>query len=227
MNGLHFSPLRAGMSVLALCACITIASSAATAQTQTNAPVTGSSQNLGAQAVQNSAAGSLNAVRGAPDAVAQAAQQGAPQAGGGVPLMPLPSTGDGFSTDALRSGAQQQQIDNAQQQLELMQLRMQMNELMKKMQGSSANNAELPMLVGISGAKKNAFAEFYTGGALLQAKPGEWVTSQWRLLRILQNGVVLVKAGSGRSHTLLFGSGTVQGNVQPSAVTAVPAGSGG
>lgn len=227
MIGIHFASPRAGMSVLALCACVAMFSGAVIAQTQTNAPVTGNSQNLGAQAVQNSAAGSLNAVRGAPGAAAHATQ-GSPSAGAGIPLMPLPSTGDGFSNDALRSGAQQRQIDSAQQQLELMQLRMQMNELMKKMQGASANNAELPMLVGISGARQNAIAEFYTGGALLQARPGEWVTSQWRLQRILQNGVVLVKAGSGRSHTLLFGAGTVQGSVQaPSAAAAPVPGAGG
>ena len=200
---------------------------AATAQTQVNTPVTGSPQNINAQAVQNSAAGSLNNVRGAGETVSQVAQSAAPQ-GPGVPLMPLPSTGDGFSTGALRSGQQQQQIDALQQQVEIMQLRMQMQEIMKKMGATGSGTSEVPMLVGISGARKNVSAEFYTGGALLQARPGEWVTSQWRLSRILPNGVVLSRANGRGQHTLLFGSGNVQGNSQSAPPTAArPVGQGG
>ena len=211
MNEVHYVRVRTGMckTALLLLAALCLP---AYAQTQVNPQVTGEPDQMNAQAVQNSAAGSLNMARGASE-MAQDAMVGQGQgvAGPGIPMLPVQGAPqDGINAPAQQLGQQQQQIDATQQRLELMQLQYQVQELAKKMNLAGSVDTEVPMLVGISGARQDQAAEFYSGGVLLTVKPGQWVTPIWKLTRILPNGVVLNGTGGRGAHTLLFGSGSAQ-----------------
>lgn len=79
---------------------------------------------------------------------------------------------------------------------------------------------DTPELVGIYGTETNLTAEFLIGRAVLVARAGDWVTPEWRLRKILANGVELEQRGNAKPKTLLFGSRT------PSANTAARAAAG-
>lgn len=78
---------------------------------------------------------------------------------------------------------------------------------------------DTPELVGIYGTDRALTAEFVVGRAILVAKAGDWVTPEWRLRRVLANGVELEQRGSSKPKTLLFGNRTpsAQGAARPIA----------
>lgn len=79
---------------------------------------------------------------------------------------------------------------------------------------------DTPELVGIYGTESNLTAEFLIGRAVLVARAGDWVTPEWRLRKILANGVELEQRGGAKPKTLLFGSRTPTANTAARAAAS-------
>lgn len=154
---------------------------------------------------------------------------------GTAPLVPLPSEGKAPGTE--NEGLPQSITDiadterkaaRAESVLKLMQLEDKIKKQQDSMDLSGGTNNKTPELIGIHGAQGRLVAEFLIGEAILEARPGEWVTADYRLDQVLANGVVLTKRGEngkkGTQRTVLFGRRTeVPGNVlQTNAPIEVP-----
>ncbi len=70
--------------------------------------------------------------------------------------------------------------------------------------GIGSSQSDLPELIGIYSMPKRAWAEFLVGSAVLSASVGDSVTSEWRITKLLSNGVELSNR-NGKTRTLLFG----------------------
>jgi hypothetical protein len=94
------------------------------------------------------------------------------------------------------------QVAKAQAQLQLVSIQKQLGEY----DGSASSG--VPELAGLFTGPGGGYAQFLRGQNLITARPGDWVTSEWKLTRIDQSGVVL----TNRSHhdTLRLAVGSVR-----------------
>lgn len=108
-----------------------------------------------------------------------------------------------------RLAATQRQSEMLSAEVQLLNLQTQVNDLRRQAAGNQAGTTGLPQLVGMVSTSKGVAAEFLAGGALLQVTQGDWVSAEWRLSRVLTNGVEITRANGRERHTLMFG-GTAQ-----------------
>lgn len=109
----------------------------------------------------------------------------------------------------------------ASARLDLLQTEQQINQLAGDVQGANAGTNKLPVLVGLTGSKGRYSAEFAVGQRVLTAAPGDWVTAEWKLDKVLSNGVVVRKANGRETHTMLMG-GEVSGRPEPARGLQAP-----
>lgn len=162
---------------------------------------------------------------------AASAQDGAaPRPAGEAPLVPLPTgpavparEAEGLPPALAGIAATQRATANEQAKLNLLTLQQQTRELQEEMD-LGGGVAAAPQLIGIRGAGTRYTAEFLIGTAVLEARPGDWVTAEYRLDQVLANGVVLSKRGEKTPRTVLFGRRTeVRGNLfGTAAAPAIP-----
>lgn len=151
---------------------------------------------------------------------ASAQDAAAPRPAGEAPLVPLPTgpavparEAEGLPPALAGIAATQRATANEQAKLNLLTLQQQTRELQQEMD-LGGGVAAAPQLIGIRGAGTRFTAEFLIGSAVLEARPGDWVTAEYRLDQVLANGVVLSKRGERTPRTVLFGRRTeVRGNL--------------
>jgi hypothetical protein len=90
--------------------------------------------------------------------------------------------------------------------LELAQARMALEQTTRQVGGVVTGKTDIPELLGLSGTPRRLVAEFLVGNSIMHASEGQWVTADWKLGRVMSNGVELVKRGGRETHTLLFGA---------------------
>ena len=178
---------------------------------------TGTAPAQAAPATASSAPGAA-AVAGATTATAQAAATpqlqprltATPATGPAQPPpadpMSLPSAVD---AELKRLAASQRQSEVLSAEVQLLTLQNQVEELRKQTAGNQAGTTGLPQLVGMISTADGVAAEFLAGGALLQVSQGDWVSAEWRLSKVMNNGVEITRANGRERHTLMFG-GTAQ-----------------
>ncbi|HOV56414.1 MAG TPA: hypothetical protein PLN91_00885 [Rhodanobacteraceae bacterium] len=143
---------------------------------------------------------------GAPAAPAAAPPPAAPQ----EPVSVDPSA-QGVEEAALALAALRRQSANESERLKLMEFQTQVADLAKKLGTVKAGTSDIPELVGLDGRAGHYRAEFLSNNAILSVIEGEWVTPEWRVDRILSNGVQLSRKGGKETHTILFGHQPIKG----------------
>ena len=128
--------------------------------------------------------------------------------------------GEGIAGPLMELVNLEREVANARRGNELLETHVERQELQAKLNTQGAT-LEVPELVALYGYGDNLLAEFLVGRALLTARPGDWVTSEFRLERVLANGVELRKR-DGSVRTALFGRMEAPGNLARSAPTASP-----
>ena len=120
-----------------------------------------------------------------------------------------PALSSSVDSELQRLAATQRQAEVLSAEVQLLNLQGQVSDLRNKNAGNRAGTTGLPQLVGMISTKKGVAAEFLAGGALLQVAQGDWVSAEWRLSKVLTNGVEITRADGRERHTLMFG-GTAQ-----------------
>lgn len=146
-----------------------------------------------------------------------------------VPDRSTMPTGDGMelalpepSIDAVLLSEIRRQTRLMEARGALLQAQVKTRDLQKALGNAGATESGAPILIGIYGSGDAAMtAEFLVGKALRTARPGEWVNDQWRVERVLANGVKLRKR-DGTSKTAFLGSASP---AQPSAGSSTGAAS--
>lgn len=135
--------------------------------------------------------------------VATPAEGPAPQAK--ADEKPEPALASAVDAELQRLAASQRQAEVLSAEVQLLNLQNQVNDLKKATQGNLAGTTGLPQLVGMVSTRRGVAAEFLAGGALLTVEQGDWVSAEWRLSKVLNNGVEITRADGKKRHTLMFG----------------------
>lgn len=98
----------------------------------------------------------------------------------------------------------------AQAQLDVLQTQKAIADLSGEVQGARTGTNTLPVLVGLTGAGQSLQAEFAVGPRVFTARPGDWVTPEFKLERVLSNGVIVRRGERGATHTMLMGGEVTQ-----------------
>lgn len=138
----------------------------------------------------------------------------------------LPPAVKGLSPETQTLVNLQRELAIEKAQVAVLEARAQRQELDKAVSGASAGTTGLPQLVGLLSGKDGMVAEFVQGISILQVRTGEWVSAEWRLTRVLPNGVELTSRNGRAKHTLLLGGGSTSGSASfaAPAVSTVPPG---
>lgn len=118
---------------------------------------------------------------------------------------PEPALASAVDAELQRLAASQRQAEVLTAEVQLLNLQNQVNDLKKATQGNLAGTTGLPQLVGMVSTRRGVAAEFLAGGALLTVEQGDWVSAEWRLSKVLNNGVEITRADGKKRHTLMFG----------------------
>lgn len=116
-----------------------------------------------------------------------------------------PELASAVDAELQRLAASQRQAEVLSAEVQLLNLQNQVEDLRKHAQGNQAGTTGLPQLVGMVSTRRGVAAEFLAGGALLTVEQGDWVSAEWRLSKVLTNGVEITRADGKKRHTLMFG----------------------
>lgn len=120
---------------------------------------------------------------------------------------------------------QQQQLADLEMQaaiaaarLRVVQAEQQAQQLQGNVARINAGIGDVPELVAVTGSR-HLSAEFRVGARFVVAADGDWLTPEWRVIRVVANGVDLIKR-NGQRHTALLGQQPVDVALPFSAVPA-------
>lgn len=147
------------------------------------------------------------------------------------PPAPVP-TGPSMSAVGQSLDATTQEQIQLARQLELEQARTALltsqaegTKIRKEALGTTSGTSDLPQLVGlISRLSGGVIAEFLVGDAIMQVRVGDWVSAQWKLDKVLSNGVELISKSGKQRYTLLFGGSSSKGSNGGASVRPVAGG---
>lgn len=102
--------------------------------------------------------------------------------------------------------------------LRVVQAEQQAQQLQGNVARVNAGIGDVPELVAVTGSR-NLVAEFRVGARFVVAADGDWLTPDWRVVKVAPGGVDLVKR-NGQRHTALLGQQPVEASA---AAPLVPA----
>lgn len=136
----------------------------------------------------------------------------------------LPSIGPDVLRDAEAMSALRREAALAAARAESLSSQVRAQELQLQL-GVGGGLSEIPELIGLYTTPQRTWAEFLVGQSVLTASVGDWVTPDWKLARVMENGVE-VERGDGKSRrTVLFGRRTIPagtGSPAPRPATGMP-----
>lgn len=117
----------------------------------------------------------------------------------------VPPAEAGLSRKALELNGMESELALALKALQLDSANAQRKELNAKISGVREGTNQVPELIGISSARGVYRAQFLAGAAVVDVGSGDWITGDWRIVRIADSGVELARRGSDQRHQVLFG----------------------
>lgn len=130
-----------------------------------------------------------------------------PATASAVTLTPVevPPAEAGLSDKSMRLNAMESDLAIALKGLQLDSTNAQRNDLSAKVNGIRQGTNQVPELIGLSGVGGVYRAQFLAGNAMVDVGVGDWVSADWRVVRMSGSGVELAKRGSDQRHQVLFG----------------------
>jgi len=123
---------------------------------------------------------------------------------------PVDPASAGFSKGAIEIGDLRRQTAIATERLKLLTEQAKVNDAEKNLGVTTTATADIPELIGIEGTPEKLRAQFLVGSAITTIGVGQWLTSEWRVEKVMSNGVALSKRGGKETHTILFGHAPVK-----------------
>ncbi len=138
----------------------------------------------------------------------------------------LPSLGPDVVRDAQAMSALRREAALAAARAESLTNQVRAQELQLQL-GGSGGLSEIPELIGLYATPQRTWAEFLVGQSVLTASVGDWVTAEWRLSRVMENGVEVERGDGKARRTVLFGRRSIPGSAvaapRPAVGVPVPA----
>lgn len=135
----------------------------------------------------------------------------APAAAAAPTPMTVAPADEGLSAEGKQLSELRRETARSTQELQLLTAQGQVQTLRKQMGQVTSGTSDIPELVGLQGARGHMVAQFLSGKSILNAAEGQWVTPDWRLIRVLPNGVVMKKRAGGDEKTILYGHEPING----------------
>lgn len=139
----------------------------------------------------------------------------------------LPSVGPDVTRDAEAMSALRREAALAAARAESLTNQVRAQELQMQL-GVGGGLSEIPELIGLYATPQRTWAEFLVGQSVLTASVGDWVTPDWKLARVMENGVEVERGDGKARRTVLFGRRTIPGGAggampRPGVGAPVPA----